>query len=105
MYPTSCPHGRSVIYNSQIHHSHPHLRHSRKNGNQQPPRHSRAGGNQLAAGRRILRRQSRRELDGDFISPSFPRRRESNRAFGAVIIAQAIIAAFLLFARSANRIA
>ena len=41
--------------------------------------------------------ESRRELDGDFISPSFSRLRESNRAFGAVIIAQAIIAAFLLF--------
>ena len=49
--------------------------------------------------------ESRRELDGDFISPSFPRRRESNRAFGAVIIALAIIAAFLLFARSANHLA
>ena len=32
-------------------------------------------------------------------------RRESNRAFGAVIIALAIIAAFLLFARSANHLA
>ena len=31
------------------------------------------GGNQLAAGRQMLRRQSRRELDGDFISPSFSR--------------------------------
>ena len=49
--------------------------------------------------------ESRRELDGDFISPSFSRLRESNRAFGAVIIAQAIIAAFLLFARSANHLA
>ena len=53
----------------------------------------------------MLRRQSRRELDGDFISPSFSRLRESNRAFGAVIIALAIIAAFLLFARSANHLA
>ena len=35
------------------------------------------GGNQLAAGRRMLRRLCRRELDGDFISPSFSRLRES----------------------------
>ena len=28
----------------------------------------------------MLRRQSRRELDGDFISPSFSRLRESTRA-------------------------
>ena len=41
------------------------------------PRHSRVGGNQLAAGRRMLRRQSRRIPDGDFISPSFSRLRES----------------------------
>ena len=41
------------------------------------PRHSRAGGNQLCARRKPLRRQSRRESDGDFISPSFPRLRES----------------------------
>ena len=43
------------------------------------PAYARAGygGNQLCAGRKPLRRQSRRELDGDFISPSFSRLRES----------------------------
>ena len=80
-------HHKPLLRITNSRHSRPALspRHSRKSGNQPQffvipaPAYAGAGygGNQLAAGRRMLRRLCRRELDGDFISPSFSRLRES----------------------------